>query len=393
MDIRTQAEALEPYIIERRRFYHHIPELAGKEFKTTQAIAEDLRAMGIEPRFFKKYTGLTAEIHGDLPGKTVVLRADIDALHIKEQTGLPFASENDCMHACGHDCHIAMQLGAARILNERKDEIRGTVRLLFQPAEEGADGSKWVMEEGAIDGAAAIYGTHVWGTMQAPLIDVTPGFRMSASNRFKLTIRGVTAHGSAPHLGADAITAACSIVMNLQLLVSRFNCPSDPMVLTIGKINGGTQYNCIPDHVEIEGTIRHFRTDNSIEEEMRRMIKGIADALKVRWELEYKYLNLPVNNRYDDITQICRNAAVKLFGEESLTRMPTLMSSENYSWFLEKIPGVFTFIGSANPSKGITSTNHQSTYDVDEDILKRGAALAAQFAIDFLNADGKKISI
>ena len=386
MDICSLAEQIEPYIIERRRYYHAHPELTGMEFETTKSIASDLRAMGIESRLFKKGTGLTAEIHGLNPGKTLILRADIDALNVREQTGLPFASKNNYMHACGHDCHIAMQLGAAKILNEMKDAFRGTVRLLFQPAEEGGNGAQMCIEEGVLNGADAIYGTHVWGTVQAPLIDVSPGFRMAASNRFKLTIHGVTAHGSAPHLGVDAITAACSVVMNLQLMVSRFNCPSDPMVLTIGKISGGTQYNCIPDLVEIEGTIRHFRTDQSIEEEMRRMIGGIADAMKVSWELNYIYLNYPVENRYDEITKICQTAAAKLFGEGVFAHMPTLMSSEDFSWYLREMPGVFTYIGSANPEKGITGTNHQSTYDVDEDVLKRGTALAVQFALDFLSS-------
>ena len=385
MDILERALEIEPYLIERRRYYHAHPELSGMEIETTKSIAADLEAMGIEPRFFKKYTGLTAEINGAQPGKTLILRADIDALNIREQTGLPFSSKNSYMHACGHDCHIAMQLGAAKLLSEMRDELKGTVRLLFQPAEEGGNGSKFMIEEGVLEGADAIYGTHVWGTVQAPLIDITPGFRMAASNRFKLTVRGTSAHGSAPHLGVDAITAACSIVMNLQMLVSRFNCPTDPMVLTIGKFFGGTQYNCIPDTVEIEGTIRHFRTDHSIEEEMRRMIGGIADAMKVEWELNYIYLNYPVNNRYDDVTRICQNAAVKLFGKDVFANMPTLMSSEDFSWYLMQLPGVFTYIGSANSEKGITSTNHQSNYDVDEDVLKRGTALAVQFALDFLN--------
>ena len=384
MDILARAAELEPYIIERRRYYHRHPELSGVEYETTKAIAEDLRAMGIEPQLFKKHTGLTAEIHGKEPGKTLVLRSDIDALNIKEQTGLPFASENDHMHACGHDCHIAMLLGAARILNDLRSEFRGTVRLLFQPAEEGLGGARWAIEEGAIDGADAIYGTHIWGTVSAPHIDITPGFRMAASNRIKLNIHGKSAHGSAPHLGADAITAAASIIMNLQMLVSRFNCATDPMVLTIGRINGGTQYNCIPSEVEIEGTIRHFRTDHSIEEEMRRMIGGIADALNVTWDLNYIYLNLPVNNRYPDLTRLCRNTAEKLFGPDVFADMPTLMSSEDFSWYQEQIPGIFTYIGSSNAEKGITGTNHQSTYDVDEDVLKRGSALAAQFALDFL---------
>ena len=385
MDILKKAENLEPYIIERRRYYHTCPELSGQEVETTRAIAEDLRAMGIEPKLFKKHTGLTAEIRGDHPGKTVVLRADIDALNVKEETGLPFASKNDYMHACGHDCHIAMQLGAAKILNEMRSELRGTVRLLFQPAEEGSNGALWSIEEGCLDGADAIYGAHIWGTVRAPLIDITPGFRMSASNRFKLTLRGVTAHGSAPHLGVDAITAACSIVMNLQMLVTRFNCATDPMVLTIGKISGGTQYNSIPALVELEGTVRHFRTDHSIEEEMRRVIGGVADAMKVKWDLNYIYLNQPIDNRYDDLTRICRNSAEKLFGSGIFANMPTLMSSEDFSWYMQQIPGVYIYIGSSNPEKGIVGTNHQSTYDVDEDVLKNGSALAAQFAYDFLS--------
>lgn len=385
MEICKRAKEIEPYILDRRHYYHAHPELSGQEVETTRAIAADLREMGIEPKLFKNHPGLTAEIHGDHPGKTLVLRADIDALNVKEETGLPFASQNDYMHACGHDCHIAMQLGAAKILNEMRDQLHGTVRLLFQPAEEGSNGAQWSIEEGAIDGADAIYGTHIWGTVRAPLIDITPGFRMSASNRFRITVKGVTAHGSAPHLGVDAITAACSIVMNLQMLVTRFNCATDPMVLTIGKIQGGTQYNSIPDKVVLEGTVRHFRTDHSIEEEMRRVIGGVADAMKVKWEMDYIYLNVPVNNRYDEITKLCQNAAVKLFGPDVFAHMPTLMSSEDFSWYLTKIPGIFTYIGSSNLEKGLTSTNHQSTYDVDEDVLKNGSALAAQFALDFLS--------
>ncbi len=384
MDILKYAENIEPYIIERRRFYHSRPELSGQESETAQAIAEDLRLLGLEPKMFRKHHGLTAEIKGYHPGKTVVLRADIDALNVKEETGLPFASRNDYMHACGHDCHIAMQLGAAKILNEMKPDLHGTVRLLFQPAEETSEGALWSIEEGCLEGADVIYGTHIWGEVSAGKIDVSPGFRMAANNHFRLTLKGVTAHGSAPHRGVDAITAACSIVMNLQLLVTRFNNAAEPMVLTVGRIEGGRIYNSIPEHAELEGTVRHFRSDKKIEEEMRRMIGGIAEAMKVGWNLEYEYLNLPINNRYDRVNEICQNAAEKLFGPEVFAHMPTLMSSEDFSWYLQKIPGIFTYIGSANPEKGLTATNHQSTYDVDESVLKNGTALAAQFAHDYL---------
>ncbi len=387
MDILNRAKELEAYIIERRRFYHACPELSGQEIETTKAIASDLQKMGLEPKLFRKHPGLIAEINGEKPGKTVVLRADIDGLKVREETGLPFTSRNDYMHACGHDCHIAMQLGAARILNDLRSDLHGTVRLLFQPAEETSEGALWAIEDGCLDGADVIYGTHVWGTVSAPKIDISSGFRMAANNHFKVIIKGIAAHGSAPHLGVDAITAACSIVMNLQMLVTRFNNAADPMVLTIGKIQGGSVYNSIPDHVELEGTVRHFRTDHSIEEEMRRIISGVAEAMKVKWELEYIYLNVPVNNRYDHVTKVCQDAALKLFGPDVFANMPTLMSSEDFSWYLTKIPGVFTYIGSANPDKGIISTNHQNTYDVDEDVLKHGAALAAQFAFDFLSKE------
>lgn len=385
MDILEIAARTEPYIIERRRFYHSCPELSGQEAETTRSIARDLEAMEIEPRLFKKHHGLTAEIHGGHPGKTVVLRADIDALNTKEETGLPFASRNEYMHACGHDCHIAMQLGAAKILCELRQELHGNVRLLFQPAEESSEGALWAIEEGCLDGADVIYGTHIWGTVRAPLIDITPGFRMSANNRFRIILKGMTAHGSAPHLGADAITAAASVLMNLQMLVSRFNNAAEPIVITVGKIRGGTQYNTIADLVEMEGSVRHFRDDHSIEEEMRRIIGRTAEAMKVGWELEYRYQNIPINNKYDDVTELCQKAAEKLFGPEIFAHMPTLMSSEDFSWYMEKIPGVFTYIGSSNPEKGITGTNHQSTYDVDESVLKNGSALAAQFSVDYLS--------
>ena len=383
-DILSLAKQAEPYIIGRRRYYHSCPELSGEEAETTKAIAADLQAMGLEPKFFRSQYGLTAEIRGAYSGKTAVLRADIDGLNIREETGLPFASTNGYMHACGHDCHIAMQLGAAKILSGIRDELHGTVRLLFQPSEENSKGALQSIAEGCLEGADVIYGTHIWGTVPAPKIDITPGFRMAASNRFRITVKGTAAHASAPHLGADAITAACSIIQGLQLLVTRFNCATDPVVLTVATIHGGEQYNSVADRVEMEGTIRHFRMDHSLEEEMRRVIGGIADAMKVGWEMEYLYLADPVCNRYSSVTELCRNTAEKLFGPGYQADMPTLMSSEDFAWYLEKIPGVFTYIGSSNPQKGITGTNHQSTYDVDESVLKNGAALAAGFAADFL---------
>ncbi len=384
MDIRELSEQLEPYIIERRRFYHTIPELSGEEVETTKAIAADLRAMGLEPKLFKKYHGLTCEIHGANSGKTLILRADIDALLGDETTGLPFASHNGRMHACGHDCHIAMQLGAARILSEHRDLFNGTVRLLFQPGEEISMGAYWSIEEGALEGADAIYGTHIWGTRPAGTIDVTPGLRMAASNGFRITLKGKSAHGAAPHLGADAITAAASLIMQLQTVVSRFNNAVEPVVLTIGTIHGGNMYNSIAETVVMDGTVRHFRKDHSIEDEMRRVIAGCASAMKVEYEFEYKYLNYPVDNSHEDLNAIASDAVVKLYGQNALLHDPLMMSSEDFSVFMRELPGIFTYIGTRNPAQGLTATNHQTNFTCDETVLKMGAAMAAQFAVEYL---------
>lgn len=384
MNIRELSEQLEPYIIERRRFYHAIPELSGEEVETTNAIAADLRAMGLQPQLFKKYHGLTAEIQGAEPGKTLILRADIDALPGDETTGLPFASHNGHMHACGHDCHIAMQLGAARILSEHRDLFKGTVRLLFQPGEETSMGAYWSLEEGALEGADAIYGTHIWGTRPAGTIDVTAGLRMAASNGFRITLKGVTAHGSAPHLGADAVTAAASLILQLQMIASRFNNAVEPVVLTVGTIHGGTMYNSIPEKVVMEGSVRHFRKDKSIEEEMRRIIACTASAMKVDYEFDYRYLNYPVDNSNADLNAIAANAVVDMYGHAALLHDPMMMSSEDFSIFMREIPGVFTFIGTRNPALGLTATNHQTNFTCDESVLKMGSALAARFAVDYL---------
>ncbi len=384
MNIRELSEQLEPYIIERRRFYHAIPELSGEEIETTKAIAADLRTMGLEPKLFAKHHGLTAEIQGAKAGKTLILRADIDALPGDETTGLPFAAHNGRMHACGHDCHIAMQLGAARILSEHRDLFNGTVRLLFQPGEEISMGAAWCLEEGALKGADAIYGTHIWGTRPAGTVDVTAGLRMAANNGFRIMLKGVTAHGSAPHLGADAVTAAASLIMQLQMVSSRFNNAVEPMVLTVGTIHGGNMYNSIPEKVVMEGTVRHFRKDKAIEEEMRRIIAGTASAMKVDYEFDYQYLNFPIDNCNAALNAIASQAVTELYGQEALLHDPLMMSSEDFSIFMREIPGVFTFIGTRNPALGLTATNHQTNFTCDESVLKMGSALAAQFAVDYL---------
>lgn len=210
MNIKESAEKYNDYIIERRRFYHSIPELSFEEIRTTKEIADDLKSLDIEVETFSDYPGLVGTIKGNLPGKTVMLRADIDALPVEEHTGLTYASCNKNMHACGHDAHISMLLGAAKILSDMKDELKGTVKLLFQAAEESCYGAKYYVEKGVLNNVDAIFGMHIWGSLEAPYFNLESGSRMASVDNFKITVKGVSSHGSAPHLWEGR--SNCSII-------------------------------------------------------------------------------------------------------------------------------------------------------------------------------------
>lgn len=387
MDIKQLAEKYDGYIIEQRRYFHAHPELSFEEVETTRAIGERLAEMGIPVTTFPDYNGLVGHIKGSKPGKTVMLRADIDALPSIESTGLPFCSQNEGkMHACGHDAHISMLLGAAKILNDVKDSLCGDVELLFQAAEESCYGAQWYVDNGVLDNVDAIFGMHIWGTLEAPLMSLEAGGRMASCDNFKITVEGTSAHGSAPHLGNDAIVAAASVIMNLQTLVSRVNDPLNTLVVSIGTVKGGQRFNIIGSHVEMEGTIRtygrEFRT--TIKDRIEKIIGNTAEALGCKATLDfYPYLG-PLINDHDDLTRIAQNAAVKLYGEEALTTMPKLTGSEDFAMLADKVPGFYGFIGAINREKGIIYSNHNDKFTVDEDALHRGAALYAQFAADFL---------
>ena len=391
MDIRALAEQYAPYIIERRRYYHQHPELSFKEWETTKALVEDVKAMGItDIQTFDDYPGLVATLDTGRPGRTVMLRADIDALPVKEGTGLPFASQNEgVMHACGHDNHIAMLLGAAKILCAAKDDIPcGKVKFIFQSAEEVACGSKYYVEHGVLDGVDAIFGMHIWGTLDAPLVSVDSGNRMASMDNFTIKVKGLQSHGSAPQDGHDAIVAASAIVLALQTFVSRVNNPVNPLVLSVGKFHGGAMYNIICPEVELVGTIR--TSSNALrkvmEGKLRQIIESTAAANFCEAELLFSPMLPAVINEYPELNAVAKEAALKLFEPEGvIDEFPALMGSEDFALFTEKIPGFFAFLGTRNVEKGITATNHNEKFTSDEDVLFRGSALSAQFAIDFLS--------
>ena len=394
MDIRALAEKYEGYIIEQRRWFHAHPELSWEEFGTTDHIQEELEKMGLEVHRFEGRPGCTAMIYGGkaVPGaKTVALRADIDALPVEEKTGLPFASENPgVMHACGHDNHMAMLLGAAKTLCEVKDELEGNVKLLFQAAEETCFGAEYYVQQGVLDGVDAIYGQHIWAGLEAPYLNVQPGVRMASCDNFTITVEGSSTHGSTPHLGTDAIVAAASIIMNIQTIVSRNNDPLNALVVSIGEIHGGQRFNILANKVVMEGTCRTHSREmrGKIEPLLRRICEDTAAAFGAKAELKYDAFPSPVINDHDDLNQIAHDAAVKLYGEEGIKEMPRVMGSEDFAYFMDVVPGIFGFLGSRDAEH--QASNHNDCYDVPEDVLKRGAAMHAQFAVDYLSAKAPK---
>lgn len=393
MKIKMLAEQYAPYILDRRHFYHAYPELSGEEKETIKTIEEDLRAIGItDIKRMKKSYGLVADIHGGQAGKTVALRADIDALPVQEESDLPFASKiQGKMHACGHDNHIAMQLGAGRILYDLREELQGTVRLVFQPAEEIAAGAKDMMQEGALEGVSAIYGVHVWGSFDAPYMDFSGGNRMACCHKFVIEVEGCSAHASAPHEGIDAVMVSCSIMEALQQCVSRMNDPLNPLVLTIGKVTAGNRWNVLAGRATLEGTVRTFSAGDQVETMIRKVVKDIAAAFGATVSMSYDYLAEPVINSDDRLNRIAQDAVIRLYGKESLRSLPAMMGSEDFSIFGKSgIPYIYGFLGIRNPEKNCIYSNHHEKFNVDEDVLPRGSAVAAQFAMDYLAETASK---
>ena len=386
-----ECKELQEYIVGLRRDLHQIPEV-GKELPETSAyVAAELDKIGIPYVRSEKDSGILAVIQGGKPGKTICLRADMDALPITEATGLPFASRHGgCMHACGHDTHTAMLLGAGKVLWAHKDELAGTVRLMFQTAEEQSRGAEVMIENGGVEGADAVFGTHIGTildkTIPAGTCIVPSGCCMAAFDKFFIKIHGKGCHGSTPEKGIDPVNIAAHIVLALQAITTRELNATRPLVLTIGKIQGGSQYNVIPDEVVIEGTIR------TLEEEVRQFtakrIGEIAEATAAVFggtvDYEMVWGAPPVIND-DAMAALAAKAAKAVLGEDKvITKLPAPnMGGEDFAYYLQKLPGAFMFLSSSNPEKGTDVSHHNPKFDVDEDVLWEGAAVFTAIVEEF----------
>ena len=390
MNIRELALEQQNYIIETRRHLHAHPELGEHEVETTRFIKSQLESMGIPVKLFDGITGCVGTITGGKPGKTVMLRADIDALPIQENPGKSYCSVNPgVMHACGHDCHTAMLLGAARILQSHRDELHGTVKLIFQMAEEIGRKSEEYVKRGALEGVDAIFGMHVWPSLDSGKANFESGDRMACSDRFTIQIHGTASHGSAPHQGHDAILAAAAAVMALQSIPSRQKNPQDSLVVTVGMMNGGTKENIVCDHVELVGTVRAFQREfrKSMPQRIQDVVENVVKGYNCTADCDYYFGPSPLINDHEDLNKISQEAARKILGRDCLVPLTKSMGAEDFSVYMEHIPGVYGYLGVRNKVKGIECIAHHPSFGVDESVLYTGAAIYAQFAVDYLEAN------
>ena len=389
MNVKELAKEQESYVIQCRHYLHSHPELSTKEVNTTRFIKEELEKMGVEVQEFEGITGCVGTIKGDKPGKTVMLRADIDALPITENPGKSYCSLNPgVMHACGHDCHTSMLLGAAKILSAHRDEIHGTVKLIFQMAEEIGRKSEAYVKRGALEGVDAIFGMHIWSAVPAGKVNFESGERMACSDRFTIKIHGKSSHGSAPHEGKDAIIAGAAAIQALQTIPSRINNPFNALVVTVGIFNGGTKENIIADQAELTGTVRAFNREfrNSMPEVIKSVVEPVVKGYGCSVEVDYYFGPSPLINDHEDLVQIARGAASKEMGEDALIPLKKMTGAEDFSVYMETVPGVFGYLGCRNEEKGIIAAHHHPAFDVDEDVLYHGTGIYVQFALDYLNA-------
>ena len=388
MHSRDLIEQYKGYVQDWRRYFHKHPELSNEEFETTKTLAKELESMGVEVHVdTERGIGLIGIIRGAKPGKAIALRADIDALPVHEHNTVDYKSETEGkMHACGHDGHMAILLGAAKMLMSMKDRIEGDVYLVFQPAEEtGAGAPDFIKFGDWYDKVDAIFGGHVWIDLPAGLISVEEGPRMAASSQITINITGKQGHGAQPHQAIDAIVVASAIVMNLQTVVSRNVSALDSLVVTIGNIHSGSEWNVIPGEAKMGGTIRFFdpNQEEYYVESIRRVVEHTAEAYGATATLEY-VKKVPPTINDPEASELAERVVIDTLGKDKLSKMRKVMPGEDFAWYLRDKPGCFAFIGIQNPDVEATYDHHNNRFNMDDSVLSAASAVYAEYAIAWL---------
>ena len=374
-EILDKVHQYEEEAISLRRYFHQIPELGMKEYKTSQAICRYLTAYGIRPIPLDP-TGVTAYI-GPEEGRVIALRADIDALQIPEETGAEYAScHPGYMHACGHDGHIAGLLLAARILKELEGKLTVRVKLIFQPSEENTLGAKHVISRGILEDVHAIFGLHLFSDLPCGLINVEPGPRMAQTDRFSITFEGRGGHAGKPHLCVDATLMAAEYIMSAQSIVSRQINPIESAVVTIGSLHSGTQYNIISQKAELAGTCRSFseETARQLRSGLERRAYAIADCYGGRAVIDYDYGSHPPVINHEEYSRQIRTCMEGLLPQADYSHTDPLMLGEDFSWYQQSVPGVFAFVG-CGKADGSSYPNHHPGFEIEEKALSYAGIL------------------
>jgi hippurate hydrolase len=373
-------------IVALRRDIHREPELGFDTEKTAEKVLAALEGLPLDVATGIAENGIVATLDGEGDGPTVALRADMDALPILEDTGLPFSSETEGkMHACGHDGHTSILVGAAHALSGMRDRLGGTVKFIFQPAEEGGGGGKVMVDEGVADDVSSIFAVHLWPGLPFGKVATKAGPIMAAADAFEMEVKATGAHGAMPHFGSDAISIAAQVVTVLQTIVSREVDPVEPAVLTVGEIGAGTAFNVIPDRAHLGGTVRTLNADlrQNMPRRMEELARGIAKGMRGDIDLDYTF-SYPVTVNDEAAANLALGVAEDLFGGESVLELPSpSMGAEDFSYFLESVPGAFIWLGIGEDASGL----HTPKFAFDEEILPRGSALLAALAIEALQRD------
>jgi amidohydrolase len=387
--LRQSIAALTDETVRLRRELHMQPELGFQEFNTSRVVAERLQALGIEVETGVAGTGVVGLLRGARPGRTVMLRADMDALPIEEENDVPYRSRvAGAMHACGHDGHTAGLLAVARLLGERRDEIAGTVKFCFQPCEESPPGgARPMIEAGVLDAPPvdAVFGLHLWQYLPVGMIGVAAGPVTANSDRFMITVQGRGGHAAMPHLAVDAVVVASQIVAAIQTVVARNVAPLQAAVVTIGQIAGGTAFNVIADSAVLKGTIRTF--DPALRElvpaRVEAIARGVAEALgaTIAWEYLQGY---PATVNDPAMTALVREAAGEIVGPDAIVALDPSLVGEDFAYYLRERPGCFWFVGTRNDERGLVYGHHHPRFDIDEAALPVAIESLAAVALRYL---------
>ncbi|MGH3086682.1 MAG: M20 family metallopeptidase [Rubrobacteraceae bacterium] len=381
-------EKVKDEVVGWRRHLHENPEISFEEKETSKFIYETLESFGGLELSRPTGTSVVARLIGENPGRTIALRADIDALPIHEENDFEFVSKKPgVMHACGHDAHTAMLLGVAKILSGMRESIAGEVRLIFQHAEElGPGGAEELVEKGVMDGVDAVVGIHLWASLPTGVIGLAYGPMMGSPDTFNLTIKGSGGHAAMAHKTVDSIAVGAQVVTNLQHVVSRNIDPMDNAVLSVTRFTGGATHNVIPGSVEMEGTVRTLDPEvrKQMPELMERVIKGVTDAHGATYDLDYDFGYRPVIND-EDVTRVVEVAARGAFGNEAVELQRPTMGAEDFSAYQTKVPGTFIWVGAGNEEKGIVHPHHHPRFTVDEAALPIGMRMHLEAAMRLLD--------